>query len=133
MNISFIIARSGKKTMTFPGCFRRCGIQYRRQGQHSAAAFFAKALSGIVRYGLDIEIEEIKNLANYLNTPHLSTQHGVKGESHLSAILVAADNYSTPNVRMYSFFELWSRYNISLPEFEDLFYSYSKIIMEVEA
>lgn len=82
---------------------------------------------------LDIEIEEIKNLANYLNTPHISTQHGVKGESHTSVIFVAADNYSTPNVRMYSFFELWSRYNISLPEFEDLFYSYSKIIMEVEA
>ncbi len=82
---------------------------------------------------LDIEIEEIKNLANYLNTPHISTQHGVKGESHPSVIFVAADNYSTPNVRMYSFFELWSRYNISLPEFEDLFYSYSKIIMEVEA
>lgn len=72
---------------------------------------------------LDIEIEEIKNLANYLNTPHISTQHGVKGESHPSVIFVAADNYSTPNVRMYSFFELWSRYNISLPEFEDLFYS----------
>lgn len=82
---------------------------------------------------LDIEIEEITNLANYLNTPHISTQHGVKGESHPSVIFVAADNYSTPNVRMYSFFELWSRYNISLPEFEDLFYSYSKIIMEVEA
>ena len=34
---------------------------------------------------------------------------------------------------MYSFFELWSKNNFSLPEFEDLFYSYSKIIMEVEA
>lgn len=34
---------------------------------------------------------------------------------------------------MYSFFELWSKNTFSLPEFEDLFYSYSKIIMEVEA
>ena len=82
---------------------------------------------------LNIEIAEIKNLANYLGTPHISTQHGVKGESHQSVIFVAADNYSTPNVRMYSFFELWSKNNFSLPEFEDLFYSYSKIIMEVEA
>lgn len=82
---------------------------------------------------LNIEIAEIKNLASYLGTPHISTQHGVKGESHQSVIFVAADNYSTPNVRMYSFFELWSKNNFSLPEFEDLFYSYSKIIMEVEA
>lgn len=63
----------------------------------------------------------------------ISTQHGVKGESHQSVVFVAADNYSTPNVRMYSFFELWSKNTFSLPEFEDLFYSYSKIIMEVEA
>lgn len=82
---------------------------------------------------LNIEIAEIKSLANYLNTPHISTQHGVKGESHPSVIFVASDNYSTPNVRMYSFFELWSKNNFSLPEFEDLFYAYSKIIMEVEA
>ena len=75
----------------------------------------------------------IKNLANYLRTPYISTQHGVKGESHQSVVFVAADNYSTPNVRMYSFFELWSKNTFSLPEFEDLFYSYSKIIMEVEA
>ena len=82
---------------------------------------------------LNIEIAEIKNLANYLSTPYISTQHGIKGESHESVVFVAADNYSTPNVRMYSFFELWSKNNFSLPEFEDLFYSYSKIIMEVEA
>ena len=82
---------------------------------------------------LNIEIAEIKNLANYLRTPYISTQHGVKGESHQSVVFVAADNYSTPNVRMYSFFELWSKNTFSLPEFEDLFYSYSKIIMEVEA
>lgn len=31
------------------------------------------------------------------------------------------------------FIELWSKNTFSLPEFEDLFYSYSKIIMEVEA
>lgn len=82
---------------------------------------------------LNIEIAEIKNLANYLSTPHISTQHGVKGESHQSVIFVSADNCSTPNVRMYSFFELWSKNNISLPEFEDLFYSYSRIIIEVES
>lgn len=31
---------------------------------------------------LDIEMKEVSNLANYLSMPHISTQHGVKGESH---------------------------------------------------
>lgn len=82
---------------------------------------------------LDIEIKEVKNLVNYLSSPHVSTQHGVKGESHQSVIFVAADNNSTPNVHMYPFFELWSKINFSLPEFEDFFYSYSKTISAVEA
>lgn len=34
---------------------------------------------------------------------------------------------------MYSFFKLWSKNTFSLPEFEDLFYSYSKVVIEVEA
>lgn len=37
---------------------------------------------------LDIEFIEVKNLANYLSMPHISTQHGVKGESHQSVILL---------------------------------------------
>lgn len=82
---------------------------------------------------LDIEFKEIKNLANYLSMPHISTQHGVKGESHQSVIFVAADNNSTPNVRMYDFFNLWSQLDFSLPEFEALFYSYSSTIKTVEA
>lgn len=82
---------------------------------------------------LDIEFIEVKNLANYLSMPHISTQHGVKGESHQSVIFVAADNNSTPNVRMYAFFDLWSQLDFSLPEFEALFYSYSSTIKTVEA
>lgn len=82
---------------------------------------------------LDIEVIEVKNLANYLNMPHISTQHGVKGESHPSVIFMASDNNSTPNVRMYPFFELWSKLDFSLPQFESLFYSYSSIIEKVEA
>ena len=64
--------------------------------------------------------------------PHISTQHGVKGESHTSVIFVASDNGNTPNVRMYPFSELWSELEFSLPQFEELFYSYKKIIEEVE-
>lgn len=81
---------------------------------------------------LDTEVIEVKNLANYLNMPHISTQHGVKGESHPSVIFIASDNNSTPNVRMYPFFELWSKLEFSLPQFEALFYLYGRIIEEVE-
>ena len=82
---------------------------------------------------LDIKIIEVKNLARYLNMPHISTQHGVKGESHSSVIFMASDNNSTPNVRMYPFFELWSNLEFSLPQFETLFYSYNRLIEKVEA
>lgn len=82
---------------------------------------------------LDIGVIEVKNLASYLNMPHISTQHGVKGESHSAVIFLASDNNINPNVRMYPFFELWSKLDFSLPEFETLFYSYSRIIEKVEA
>lgn len=81
---------------------------------------------------LGIKFVEVKNLANYLSMPHISTQHGVKGESHPSIIFVADNNNNTPNVRMYDFFKLWSKMALSLSEFEEFFYSYSKIIAEVE-
>ena len=82
---------------------------------------------------LNTKVIEVKNLASYLNMPHISTQHGVKGESHPSVIFVASDNNSTPNVRMYPFFEIWSNLDFSLPQFETLFYSYSRLIEKVEA
>lgn len=82
---------------------------------------------------LDIEVIEVKNLTSYLSMPHISTQHGVKGESHPSVIFMTSDNSSNPNVRMYPFFELWSKLDFSLPQFENLFYSYSSTIEKVEA
>lgn len=35
----------------------------------------------------DVYIEEVRKLTNYLNDPRVSTQHGVKGESHDTVIL----------------------------------------------
>lgn len=99
---------------------------------HDDLIMFANKL--IKKY--PVLLRKISDKYNYIfidEYQDISTQHGVKGESHQSVVFVAADNYSTPNVRMYSFFELWSKNTFSLPEFEDLFYSYSKIIMEVEA
>lgn len=80
----------------------------------------------------DISFVEVKNLSAYLNNPYISTQHGVKGESHTSVIFVSNDSNNNPNVRMYSFFELWSKLDFSLPEFEDFYYSFVHIITELE-
>ena len=73
---------------------------------------------------LDISIKEIRNLATYLDSPSISTQHGVKGESHTSVVFVVNDSNNNPVVRMYDFFELWSNVDFSLPQIEDLYYSY---------
>ena len=81
----------------------------------------------------DVLISEVNNLAEYLNTPTISTQHGVKGESHTSVIFVANDSHSTPNVRMYDFFELWSNVSFSLTEFEEFYYSYLSDIKDIES
>lgn len=81
----------------------------------------------------DVPISEVDNLAKYLNTPTISTQHGVKGESHTSVIFVANNSNTTPNVRMYEFFELWSTVNFSLTEFEEFYYSYLSDIKEIES
>lgn len=80
----------------------------------------------------DVKVNEIRSLVTYLSDPYISTQHGVKGESHTSVVFVANDSYNNPNVRMHSFFELWSSLDFSLPEFEDLYYSYARIIAKVE-
>lgn len=80
---------------------------------------------------LDIRLSEVKNIYNYINRPTISTKHGVKGEGHQSVVFVAADSYSTPNVRMYDFFNLWAHNNFSLTEFEELYYEYLKIISDV--
>lgn len=80
----------------------------------------------------DVSTQELQNLAEYLNTPTISTQHGVKGESHTSVIFVANDSYSKPNVRMYDFFSVWSSVNFSLIDFENFYYSYIEDIIALE-
>lgn len=79
----------------------------------------------------DVKLSEIRNLATYVGHPNISTQHGVKGESHTSVAFVAKDSINL-NVRMYLFLKIWAYVDFSLPEFEELFYSYKRIIAEVE-
>ena len=80
---------------------------------------------------LEIKLSEVEKIHDYLNRPTISTQHGVKGESHKSVAFIAADSRDTPNVRMYDFFNLWAHNDFSLTEFEDLYYDYLKSISGV--
>lgn len=80
---------------------------------------------------LDVNFSEVKNIFSYVNRPTVSTQHGVKGESHQSVLFIATDNNNNPNVRMYDFLNLWANYDFSLTEFENIYYEYLKIVLNV--
>ena len=79
----------------------------------------------------DVYIEEVRKLTNYLNDPKVSTQHGVKGESHDTVVFVADDS-NNPAVHMSKFFEMWSDMNITLREFDAFYYRYSNMIKDIE-
>ncbi len=81
---------------------------------------------------INVVFDEVKKLVSFLCDPSISTQHGVKGESHESVVFIANDSKGTPNVRMTSFFKLWSTVDFSLPEFENMYFSYIRMIAEVE-
>ncbi|MDR2022186.1 MAG: UvrD-helicase domain-containing protein [Hungatella sp.] len=82
---------------------------------------------------LQVEFVEMRNLADYLSNPQISTQHGVKGESHDSVIFVSSDSMNTPIVHMNNFFKIWSQIDFSLNDIEEFYYGYLKIIIETEA
>lgn len=73
---------------------------------------------------MNIKIREFSMLAKYLKTPNVSTQHGVKGESHDTVFFIAEDSTTTPVVHMYRFFKLWSTIDVSLNNFESFYYEY---------
>ena len=80
----------------------------------------------------DVSLTEVIKLTEYLSDPRVSTQHGVKGESHDTVVFVAENSTSTPVVHMSKFFELWSNANITLKEFDSFYFCYKKLIQEVE-
>lgn len=83
-----------------------------------------------------VQISELIKLSRYLspttNELYVSTQHGVKGESHDSVIFVAEDSKNKPLAYMYKFFEVWSKVQFSLEDFEDFYFSYYDFIKNVE-
>ena len=75
-------------------------------------------------------IEAVK-LYNYLKDPKVSTQHGVKGESHDEVIFIADQSNKNPVVHMYIFFDLWTNFDFSLSELEEFYYLYSSDLIKI--
>lgn len=80
---------------------------------------------------LEVSLTEFRALCTYLHTQNISTQHGVKGESHDTVIFVAEDSTQL-NVKMNDFFKIWSTHDIKLQVLEDLNFSYAAMIKRVE-
>lgn len=80
----------------------------------------------------NVKVQEVKVLADYMPDPKISTQHGVKGESHDTVVFVADNSRSNPVVHMSKFFEMWSNIDITLSEFDAFYYIYSQMLNQIE-
>ena len=80
----------------------------------------------------NVKVQEVKVLADYMSDPKISTQHGVKGESHDTVVFVADNSRSNPVVHMSKFFETWSNIDITLSEFDAFYYIYSRMLNQIE-
>lgn len=80
----------------------------------------------------NVKAQEVKVLADYMSDPKISTQHGVKGESHDTVVFVADNSRSNPVVHMSKFFEMWSNIDITLSEFDAFYYIYSQMLNQIE-
>lgn len=80
----------------------------------------------------EVSVLEVRSLYKYLKEPHISTQHGVKGESHDTVVFVAADSFNEPIVHIYKFFEVWAKTDFSLNEFENFYYSYASFVSDLQ-
>ena len=80
----------------------------------------------------NVKVQEVKVLADYMSDPKISTQHGVKGESHDTVVFVADNSRANPVVNMSKFFEMWSNIDITLSEFDAFYYIYSQMLNQIE-
>ena len=75
---------------------------------------------------------ELRRIYEYLAAPKVSTQHGVKGESHDSVVFVAEDSSNEPIVHMYRFFEMWGQLSISVKDFNQFYYAYISELSDLQ-
>lgn len=75
---------------------------------------------------------EFLNLYKYLSKKNISTQHGVKGESHDEVIMFIENSRSTnPNVKMYEFLNLLSSIEINFEDYKNFVMDFEKETSEV--
>lgn len=79
----------------------------------------------------EVKLEELVSLRKFLEKNNVSTQHGVKGESHNSVFFIAEDS-NTLKVKMYLFLKVLSNMSVSLNMLEKFHYKYSNYIHEFE-
>ena len=79
-----------------------------------------------------VPVVEVVHVADYLCNPRVSTQHGVKGESHDSVAFVAEDSSSNPCVAMYRFFEMWGRIQISAKTLNQFYYDFAAEVDNIQ-
>jgi len=72
-----------------------------------------------------VPVIEVVHVADYLCNPRVSTQHGVKGESHDSVVFVAEDSSGDPRVAMYRFFEMWGQIQVSAKMLNRFYYDFA--------
>lgn len=79
-----------------------------------------------------VPVIEVVHVADYLCNPRVSTQHGVKGESHDSVVFVAEDSSGDPRVAMYRFFEMWGQIQISAKMLNRFYYDFAAEVGNVQ-
>lgn len=80
---------------------------------------------------LNVPMHEFRALSDYLHVQNISTQHGVKGESH-DSVLFVADDSNQPSVNISEFFKYWCKHELTLTRLAAFSYDYSKMITEIE-
>lgn len=80
---------------------------------------------------LKVPFSEVISLCQYLKEPHVSTQHGVKGEGHDEVFFIVEDN-SNLGVKMYEFLKLWTQVSIEFQSLQEFYYEYNNIIDTLE-
>ena len=79
-----------------------------------------------------VPVIEVVHVADYLCNPRVSTQHGVKGESHDSVVFVAEDSSGDPRVAMYRFFEMWGQIQISAKMLNRFYYDFAAEVSNIQ-
>lgn len=79
-----------------------------------------------------VPVTEVVHVADYLCNPKVSTQHGVKGESHDSVVFVAEDSSGNPCVAMYRFFEMWGQIQISAKTLNQFYYDFAAEVDNIQ-